>query len=580
MGSGRSLYGEQPIAIVGMSGTYPGGRDLDAFWDLLRAGRSGVEAVTDDDLAAAHIPASLHRDPHYVRACSPIADHDCLDAAFFGISPAEARMTDPQHRQFLLHCYLALEQSGYVAERGDLSIGVFGGIGVPSYMIELAMRGVERTAATAIMPFVVGTDKDYVATMVAYRLDLHGPAMTVQTACSTSLVAVHVAVQSLLSQECDLALAGGASVRVPHRAGYMFQDGGIMSRDGICRPFEESATGTIFGSGAGVVALRRLDDALAAGDPIRAVILGTAVNNDGARKVGYVAPSVSGQVEVISEALGVAGLDPDQIDYIEAHGTATRIGDAIEATGLSQVFSSQRRQSEPCFVGSVKSNIGHVEAAAGVAALSKAVMALERNWLPPSLFVERPIGEIAGDAIEVAREGRPWPQRGPLRLAGVSSFGVGGTNAHVIVASPPARPAAGKSTHWNVARLTARTPSSLAATTQSMADWLDRNRDADPASVAASLDHGRPHFQHRAAVPFQSIADLSTALRARRRSTEAEPAAKVAPKTAWLFGGQGSTLRGIAAPLFAEFERGRRGARTGGCPARAAARRLSAQHPG
>ena len=274
MGSGRSLYGDQPIAIVGMSGTYPGGRDLDAFWDLLRAGRSGVEAVTDDDLAAAHIPASLYRDPHYVRACSPIADHDCLDAAFFGISPAEARMTDPQHRQFLLHCYLALEQSGYVAERGDLSIGVFGGIGVPSYMIELAMRGVERTAATAIMPFVVGTDKDYVATMVAYRLDLHGPAMTVQTACSTSLVAVHVAVQSLLSQECDLALAGGASVRVPHRAGYMFQDGGIMSRDGICRPFEESATGTIFGSGAGVVALRRLDDALAAGDPIRAVILG------------------------------------------------------------------------------------------------------------------------------------------------------------------------------------------------------------------------------------------------------------------------------------------------------------------
>jgi acyl transferase domain-containing protein/NADPH:quinone reductase-like Zn-dependent oxidoreductase/acyl carrier protein len=555
----HALYGDQAIAIVGMSGAFPGARDLDAFWDMLQAGRHGVDAVTDSDLAEARIPPSIYRHSNYVRACTPLPDFDCFDAGFFGSTTTEAKMTDPQQRAFLQHCYLALEQAGYVNHRDDIEIGVFGGVGLPTYMIECILPALgDYTTSTTNMPFALSSDKDYVATRVAYRLDLHGPAMTVQTACSTSLVAIHCAVQSLLSRECDIALAGGASVRVPHRVGYLFQDGGIMSRDGLCRSFDETATGTIFGGGAGVVALRRLKDAMQAGDPIRAVILGTAVNNDGARKVGYAAPSVDGQVAVIAEALGIAGRDPDQIDYVEAHGTGTRVGDAIEATGLSRIFASKRRREEPCLIGSVKSNIGHVEAAAGIVAVIKTALAVERAWLPPSILATRPIAEIAPDGpLALVTEGRAWPQRGALRIAGASSFGIGGTNAHAVIASPPERSVAENLQRLQVARLTARSSSSLASTARKLASWLARNGDARPSSIAAALDFGKPHYQYREVLPFETTQELSAALQQaadRIEGGDVSATPRTTPKIAFCYSGQGAKLCGAAAALYGQSE--------------------------
>jgi acyl transferase domain-containing protein/NADPH:quinone reductase-like Zn-dependent oxidoreductase/acyl carrier protein len=553
----RASYGDQAIAIVGMAGSFPGGRNLDAFWDMLQAGRHAIQQVSDEDLAAAGIPPSVYCHANYVRACTPLADFDRFDAGFFGFSPTEARMTDPQQRLFLQHCYLALEQSGYVVHRKDLAIGVFGGVGLPSYMIEYILPDLrDHTTATTSMPFAISNDKDYLATRVAFRLDLHGPALTVQTACSTSLVAVHCAVQSLLSRECDLALAGGASLRIPHRVGYVFQDGGILSRDGFCRSFDETATGTIFGGGVGVVALRRLEDAMAAGDLIRAVILGSAINNDGARKVGYAAPSVEGQVAVIAEALGVAGVEPDQVDYVEAHGTGTRIGDAIEATGLSRIFASRQRRDDRCLVGSVKSNVGHIEAAAGIVALIKTALAVERGLIPPSILATRPIAEIALDGpLALVTEGREWPNRGPRRIAGVSSFGIGGTNAHALISSPPRRATAAATRRIHVARLTARTPASLAGSARDMVRWLERNGDAPAAGIAASLDFGRPHYQYREAIAFENPQELAGALESaanRIEAGEARVVPRAAPKIAFCYSGQGAALCGAAAALYAD----------------------------
>jgi phthiocerol/phenolphthiocerol synthesis type-I polyketide synthase E len=451
---------EGAVAVIGMSCRLPGARDLDEFWDLLVSGREGLTRFTPEELADAGVEA--RNDPAFVAVAGALAGPGEFDAEFFGLTPAEAEVTDPQHRLFLECAWQAVEQSGHVPGRMPPRAAVFAGAANTGYRYERAVR---RGAGTAGQPLqvAVGNDTDMLALRVAYKLGLTGPGITVQTACSSSLVAVHLACQSLLTQESDLALAGGAAVRFLEPSGYRWEEGGILSRDGHCRPFDAHADGTVPGDGAGVVVLKRLEDALADGDHIHAVIRGSAVNNDGADKMGITAPSANGQTAVVAEALEVAGVDPATVDYVEAHGTGTPLGDPIEVRALAEVFGD-RAGSEPCLLGAVKSNIGHLDAAAGVAGLIKTVLALEHQVVPPTLHFTAAHPETGLDEgpFQVCAERVPWPTTGHRARAGVSSFGFGGTNAHVVLEAAPALPddraEAADEERWHILPLSARTP--------------------------------------------------------------------------------------------------------------------------
>lgn len=423
------------VAIVGMAARYPGAPDLDAFRDLLLQGRDAVTALTPDDLAAEGVPTELSADPRYVAAASVLERIDCFAAVRFGIPPHEAALMDPQQRILLETAAAALDDAGIESRREERSIGAFAGAAISTYLLNrLAPHVLAGPSSAVQLLAMTGNDKDYTAAQLAYRLDLKGPVLSVQTACSTSLVAVHLACQSLLGGECEIALAGGVSVRVPQRVGYRHEAEGMLSPSGRCRSYGAAADGTLFGSGCGVVVLKRLDDALADGDRVHAVILGSAVNNDGARKMGFSAPSQEQQAAVVSEALAVAGVTPDGIGYIEGHGTGTPLGDPIEVAALTSVFRG--RPPASIGLGSVKSNIGHTETAAGIAGLIKAVLMLEADRLAPTLHVDQanPRIDIDRTPFRLIRTAEPWD--GPRR-AGVSSFGIGGTNAHVVLAAAP-----------------------------------------------------------------------------------------------------------------------------------------------
>ncbi|HEV2845117.1 MAG TPA: polyketide synthase, partial [Thermoanaerobaculia bacterium] len=422
------------IAIVGMAGRFPGARRLDQFWRNLRDGVEAIHDLTGEDLASAGVPPGLAALPGYVRRSPCLEEIELFDADFFGINPGEAEVLDPQHRLFLECAWEALEDAGYDAPRFPGWIGVYAGVAQSGYLLS-NLRAGEAQDPLRSLQIQLATDKDHLATRVSYKLDLKGPSLTVQTACSSSLVAVDLARQSLLAYGCDMALAGGVTVAVPHRAGYLYQEGGILSPDGRCRAFDERAAGTLFGSGVGIVVLKRLRDALADGDSIRAVIKGSAVNNDGALKVGYTAPGVEGQAAVIAMAQGVAGVHPETIAYVEAHGTGTPLGDQIEIEALTQAFRAGTARRGFCAIGSVKASIGHLETAAGVAGLIKTVLALEHAEIPPSLNCERPNPGIdfTASPFYVNTSLRPWTAGPGPRRAGVSSFGMGGTNAHVVL---------------------------------------------------------------------------------------------------------------------------------------------------
>ncbi|WP_051328760.1 beta-ketoacyl synthase N-terminal-like domain-containing protein [Geminicoccus roseus] len=424
------------IAIVGLAARYPGAPDLEAFRDLLFAGRDAVSTLHPDELAAEGVPDDLLRDPGYVPAASVLAGIDRFDAARFAIPPHEAVLMDPQQRVLLQAAADALDDAGIDPRHSDLTIGAFAGAAISTYLLtRLAPHVLSGPSSAAQLLAITGNDKDYAAAQLAYRLDLRGPTLSVQTACSTSLVAVHLACQSLLSGECDAALAGGVSVRVPHRIGYLHQSEGMLSPTGRCRSYGAEADGTLFGSGCGVAVLKRLDDALAEGDRIRAVILGSAINNDGARKIGFSAPSQERQAAVIAEAMAVAGVTPDQVGCIEGHGTGTPLGDPIEVAALAAIFAG--RPAGSVALGTVKSNIGHTETAAGIAGLIKAVLMLEEGRLAPTLHAARPNPRLGIERtpFRLIQAAEPW--QGPRR-AGVSSFGIGGSNAHVVLEAAPA----------------------------------------------------------------------------------------------------------------------------------------------
>lgn len=508
------------IAIIGLAGRFPGARDVDELWRNLRDGVESVTRFDDETLRERGVDEALLADPAYVKAGIELDGVDQFDAGFFGYSPRDAERLDPQQRLFLETAWQALEHAGHAGQAGAAT-AVYAGSGANVYLMRhllpsVSLAGTQDVAA--LLGLLNGNDKDSLATRVAYKMDLRGPAVSVQTACSTSLVAVHLACRSLLNHEADMALAGGVWLNLMQEGGYLHQAGAILSPDGHCRAFDARASGTVLGSGAGAVVLKRLADALADGDTIHAVIKGSALNNDGAAKVGYTAPSVEGQAAVIRAAHAFADVDAASIGYVEAHGTGTTLGDPIEVAALNQAFGASTSRRGYCALGSVKTNIGHLDAAAGVTGLIKAVMALRHRTLPPSLNFEQPNPNIdfAQGPFYVNTVAKDWPEGATPRRAGVSSFGMGGTNVHVVLEEAPVVARPGQAAHtdtrvWPLL-LSARSASALANSARRLAAHLRAHPELALADVASTLALGRKRFDHRAVVMASTLADAADAL--------------------------------------------------------------------
>jgi acyl transferase domain-containing protein len=502
------------IAIVGMAGRFPGARNLDEFWRNLRGGVESITFFSDEQLRASGVWPAMLQNPRYVKAAGVLDDIELFDAPFFNFTPREAEVTDPQQRLLLECAWQALENAGYVGESFNGSIAVYAGASISGYMFQLYER---RELLDNIGGFraLLGNDKDFLPNWVSYKLDLKGPSISVQTGCSTALVAIHLACQTLLNYQCDMALTGGVTVAVPHQVGHLHQPGGIHSPDGHCRAFDAEAEGVVSGNGVGIVVLKRLEDAIADRDYIHAVIRGSAVNNDGALKVGFTAPSVQGQAEVIALAQAIAGVKPEDITYVEAHGSATPIGDPIEISALTRAF--KLAQKNVCAVGSVKTNIGHADAAAGAAGLIKTVLALQNKIIPPSLHFNHPNPQIdfANSPFYVNSEPVAWPSGRVPRVAGVSSFGIGGTNAHVIVEEATPLPSVASARPWQLLVLSARTSTALETVTDNLVAWLEQHPEANLADVAYTLQVGRKGFDYRRALACRDVNDALGALRTR-----------------------------------------------------------------
>jgi phthiocerol/phenolphthiocerol synthesis type-I polyketide synthase E len=510
------LAASTSIAVVGMAGRFPGAASVDELWQNLCAGVESIRFFTADELRAEGVGEDEIADKSFVPAHGELAGIDLFDAAFFGYSPREAELLDPQHRLFLETALEALDAAN-VDYGARARVGVFAATSASSYLINNLLPCSDLVEAIGVHQAVLANDKDYVATRVAYHLGLTGPACTVQTSCSSSLVAVHIASRSLITYESDVVIAGGVAINVPQRSGYFSRYGGIAAPDGHTRAFDAGAKGTVAGSGVAAVVLKRLADAIADRDVIHAVLLSTAINNDGAAKVGFTAPSVSGQESVIADALDLAGVSADAIGYIEAHGTGTPLGDPIEVTALSRAFSRSRRaDSERCPLGSLKTNLGHLDTAAGVAGLIKAALTVKHAQIPPSLNFSQPNPAIdfANSPFMVADRLLPWPGNGHRRLAGVSSFGLGGTNAHAVVAEPPPPPPSAPSERPQVLLLSAKTASALDAMSTNLAAHLRSHHDLDLADVAHTLAVGRRQFARRRATVCTSAQQAAALLAA------------------------------------------------------------------
>ncbi|HEX6371580.1 MAG TPA: beta-ketoacyl synthase N-terminal-like domain-containing protein [Longimicrobium sp.] len=541
------------VAVIGMAGRFPAADDLQAFWQILREGREAIRRFTPDELRASGIPEEEIADPAYVPAFGSMNDVAHFDAAFFGYSPREAEALEPAHRIFLECCWEALENGGVDPARASGGIGVFAGAGVPYYTEENVRGNPELAAAIGEFQMMLGSGKDFLATRAAYKLDLRGPSMSVQTGCSTSLVAVHVAVQALLHRECDMALAGGANVVTPNHTGYLYAPGGISSPDGHCRAFDADAQGTLGGSGVGVVLLKRLEDAVRDGDPIRAIIKGSAVNNDGGQKIAFTAPSVEGQAAVIREALEVADVDPSTIRYVEGHGSGTELGDPIEIAALTQAWRGWTDRRQFAAIGSVKTNVGHLDSASGITGFVKTVLALENRLLPPTVHFRAPNPKIdfAGSPFYVSSRAEPWEADGEPRRAAVSSFGMGGTNAHVVLQeAPPARASrARRDTQLLV--LSARTPTALDAVTERLAAHLRAHPDQPLADVAWTLQAGRRELGFRRTLVVRPGEDAAALLEARHPERIATGAVEDGHRSvAFLFPGVGDQYPQMARGLY------------------------------
>ncbi|OYQ63098.1 hypothetical protein B9G53_18730 [Pseudanabaena sp. SR411] len=481
-----------------MAGQFPKAADISTFWQNLCNGVEAITSFTDEELIAAGISLDVLKHPNYVKSGSVLSEIDRFDAKFFGYSPREAEMMDPQHRILLENAWQALENAGYNSKTTKARIGVYVGSSISNYLLHNLISN-PQLIEEAGWSTTIGNSRDFVSTRISYQLNLHGPSLSINTACSTSLVTVHLACQGLLNYQCDMALGGGITLRIPQQVGYFYQEGEMTSPDGHCRPFDVKAQGTVFGSAVGLVVLKRLEDAVADGDHIYAVIKGSAINNDGSQKVGYTAPSVTGQAEVILEAQALAGLDPETISYVEAHGTGTVLGDPIEIRALTQAFRAKTAKTGFCAISSLKSNIGHVDAASGVAGLIKTVLSLKHKQIPPTLHFENPNPDIdfANSPFYVNTVLKDWEWHSTPRRAGVSAFGLGGTNAHVVLEEAPELEASSASRPYQLLLLSAKTDTALETATKNLATHLKEHPEISLADVAYTLQIGRQAFDHR-----------------------------------------------------------------------------------
>lgn len=551
--------GVDPIAILGLAVRVPGAADLAQFWQNLLDGTESITFYSREEQYARGTTDAEFDDPSFVPAAPVVDQLEYFDADLFGMSAREATLADPQHRLFLETAHTALEDSGYDPARFAGPIGVYAGTGSTAYeWLNLRANSKLWAGASGHLGISTVNSPDYVATMVSYKLNLRGPSLTVHTACSTSMVALHLACEALRNGECDLALAGGVCVELPHGKGYVGIEG-YTSPDGHCRPFDADAEGTLWGSGAGVVVLARLDDALAAGDHVRAVIRGNAINNDGAGKVGFSAPSVSGQAEAVAQAVSVSGVDPRTVGYIEAHGTGTALGDPVEVAALSEVYGHNISERQWCGIGSVKSNIGHLSQAAGVVGVAKAVLALENGIIPPTVNFERPNPAIdfPNSPFYVVTSPSKFESVGPAspqgpRRAAVSSFGIGGTNAHILLEEAPQpaleEPVPPRPAH--LLQISAAGEPALRDAAHNLAAALENRADVDLADVGHTLRVGRAERSHRAVVVASDPAGAATALRDPRRLTVGR-AADPEPRVAFMFSGQGAQSVGMGRELYA-----------------------------
>ncbi|MET8543699.1 MupA/Atu3671 family FMN-dependent luciferase-like monooxygenase [Kitasatospora sp. NPDC004799] len=553
------------MAIVGLALRLPGADTPEQYWRNIVEGVRSTTRFTEEELAAAGLRPEEYRHPDFVPVTGALTGVDEFDAEAFGISAAEAALMDPQQRLLLEICRQALEDGGYDAPDPERRVGVFAGTGMTLYALRNYYQHTLAATAdpaepVAALQTAIGNQADFAATRVAYRLGLTGPAIGVQTACSTSLVAVHLAVQSLLAGDCELALAGAAALHIPQAAGYRYEEGSILSPDGACRAFDAAAGGTVGGNGVAAVLLKRLDRALADGDTVHGVILGSAVNNDGGRKVGYTAPSVDGQSAVVGRALDLAGVPAESIGYIEAHGTGTPLGDPIEFRALAQAFRARTDAAGFCSLGSVKPNIGHLDTCAGMAGLIKALLVLRHGTIPPlvNFTSPNPALELADSPFVLAADRRDWPQGPTPRRAGVSALGVGGTNAHLVLEQAPEAPAVEPRPAPTVLPLSARTAEGLTELAALVRDRLDAAPALAPGDLPLTLGAGRRALRHRLAVTGPDPAALrkgldaflagrSTAGAAHRETGRGEV------RPVLLFTGQGAQYRGMAAELHRAF---------------------------
>jgi phthiocerol/phenolphthiocerol synthesis type-I polyketide synthase E len=539
------------IAVIGMAGRYPQAWNIEQFWQNLKEGRECISFFTKDELLEEGVSLELLSRSDYVKAAGISPGTFLFDASFFGYTPREAELLDPQHRVFLECAWQALEHAGYDPFTYSGRIGLFAGSGATHYLFELLNTpGIEKFADPLTL-FTCG-DKDFLATRVGYKLNFCGPCVSVQTACSTSLVSIVLACQSLLSYHSDIALGGGVTLSTRERRGYLYQEGGVHSPDGHCRPFDADARGMTGGTGAGIIVLKRLEDALAADDTIHAVVLGAGINNDGSTRIGYSAPGVNGQATVISDTIAMAGIDPETIGFVECHGTATPVGDPIEIAALSTAFRAYTQKRKFCAVGSVKSNIGHADAAAGVAGLTKTVLSLKNKAIPASLHFRKPNRDIdfANSPFYVNNEFRQWKRETSPRRAGVSSFGLGGTNAHVILEeAPDQKPSSAAS--WNLLVWSARTTTALEKMTANLLEHLKSHPEDSLADVSYTLQVGRRLFSHRRMLVCRDHHDAVAALTSNATDSlligqrESEPGT-----VTFLFPGQGCQYVNMGKELY------------------------------